>query len=460
MPKRALREAQGLLALLGYTPGPADGVWRPESAQAYRTFLGKAGMTPGGALTLTGLRALRRAAKDKAAAARSAVRELHRAVQAGDIDGLKAVLTAGANTNARDRRGWTALMHAANKGYKLLVPSLLGAKADPDVRAADGATALFMAAAHGHAEIISLLMKAGADISVKGPKGRTAADVARLRFGNAAAARKKGADLAVLALLSGKKYAEATASPAATEAVLALSLQERRAIQTGLAEAGFKPGPANGVFGPATRAALRGWQKKAGKVATGHLTATAASGLKTAGARALKTADEKALTTPKCAGMGKGARCWNELANKPGCYIFDPNYNPPETATWSGACAGGVAAGRGTWGWKASGSSGEATGTLVRGKQHGRWVSRHANGTVQEGPYVDGKRHGRFVERFASGGRFESEYRNGSRDGQPGVHFSKSGKRYPGRWSGDCFWDGKGNLRAYTTGKKENCTSR
>lgn len=132
---------------------------------------------------------------------------LHRAVLAGDIDGLKTALKDGADVNARDGRGGTALMHAASKGYTLMVESLLEAKADPDVRAADGATALFMTAVQRHSEIIELLMKAGADISIKGPKGKTATDVAGARYGEAAAARKKNEGRAVVALLEDKTWA-------------------------------------------------------------------------------------------------------------------------------------------------------------------------------------------------------------------------------------------------------------
>ncbi len=288
-PKHVLREAQTLLARLGYRPGPADGDWRPESAQAYRTFLGRAGMKPRDTLTPAGLRALRRAAKQRATAAQSAGKDLHRAVRDGDIDGLKAALRAGGDANARDRRGWTALMHSANKGHTLMVAPLLAAKADPNVRAADGATALFMATAHGHTEIVEFLMKGGADISIKGPKGRTAVDVARLRYGNAAAARRKGADIAVLALLSGKKWVEVAASPEAMEAVLALTLRERKTIQFGLKAAGSDPGPADGVFGPATRKAVKAWQKKKRRAATGHLTIAAATELTVAGERAART---------------------------------------------------------------------------------------------------------------------------------------------------------------------------
>ena len=80
---------------------------------------------------------------------------MHRAAQAGDIDALEAAIAAGADVNARDARGWTALMHAANKGYTLLVPLLLEAKAEVDIRAPDGATALFIAAVHGHAEVFA-----------------------------------------------------------------------------------------------------------------------------------------------------------------------------------------------------------------------------------------------------------------------------------------------------------------
>ena len=66
---------------------------------------------------------------------------LHRAAQVGDIAGLEAALAAGVDVDAHDGRGWTALMHAVNKGYTLLVEPLLAAGANPDVRAPDGATA-------------------------------------------------------------------------------------------------------------------------------------------------------------------------------------------------------------------------------------------------------------------------------------------------------------------------------
>ena len=106
---------------------------------------------------------------------------LVRLVKAGDIDGLKAALAAGAGVHIdqRDDQGWTALMHAANKGYALLVPSLLDAGPDLDVRAADGATALFIAVLKGDEKIARMLARAGANASITGPRGKTPLDVAK-----------------------------------------------------------------------------------------------------------------------------------------------------------------------------------------------------------------------------------------------------------------------------------------
>ena len=222
-PPRAIREAQELLAALGYNSGAADGRWGARSATAYAAFLRDAGLPAGDRLTPEGLRAMRDVSKRQRAGTatgsgtsaepqpappRSRPDALHRAVLAGDIDGLKAALETGVEVNARDGRGWTALMHAANKGYKLMVGPLLNAKADLDVQAADGATALFMAAVQGHSEIIELLVKAGADMFMRGPKGKTAVDVARGRYGDAEVARKKDEGRAVVALLEGKTWAQ------------------------------------------------------------------------------------------------------------------------------------------------------------------------------------------------------------------------------------------------------------
>ena len=188
-PPRAIRKAQGLMAALGYNPGAADGRWGPRTAKAYATFLRDAGLPPGNGLTPEALRTMRSAAKGRNVAASAAAprpapatqrqaasppANLHRLVAAGDVEGVKAALAHGADANARDAKGWTPLMHVADKGQALLVPLLLKAGADPNSRLADGATALFIATVHGHSGIVDKLVAAGADPKIEGPGGNTA----------------------------------------------------------------------------------------------------------------------------------------------------------------------------------------------------------------------------------------------------------------------------------------------
>ena len=191
-PPHAIREAQALLAALGYAVGSADGKWGPRSNQAYRAFVRDAGLPAVETLTPDALQTMRRiaarrgvtpSAAQPAPSPRPSVAVsgdvLHRAAKTGDIEVLNALVAAGADVDGRDDRGWTALMHAANEGQDPLVELLLAAPADPDAQAPDGATALFIAVSRGRAEIVALLRQAGADPWLAGPDGRTPADVAR-----------------------------------------------------------------------------------------------------------------------------------------------------------------------------------------------------------------------------------------------------------------------------------------
>ena len=87
---------------------------------------------------------------------------------------------------------------------------------------------------------------------------------------------------------------EATVTPESVEAELALSRADRRLIQSSLAAEGFDPGPADGVFGRRTRAAIGQWQAARGEEPTGYLDAEAAKSLLALGTKPEPEAAAKA----------------------------------------------------------------------------------------------------------------------------------------------------------------------
>jgi ankyrin repeat protein len=72
---------------------------------------------------------------------------------------VEALLRAGASVNARDNRGNTALMAAADYNNAEAVKALMAAHADASLRNRGGDTALSIASREGHTEIIRLLSK-------------------------------------------------------------------------------------------------------------------------------------------------------------------------------------------------------------------------------------------------------------------------------------------------------------
>ncbi len=88
--------------------------------------------------------------------------ELIKAAEKGDTAAVKALLDRGADVNAKDENGGTALMEAALLGNNATVQALLEAGADVNAKNKYGRTALMMAAAEGYTEIVELLKKAGA----------------------------------------------------------------------------------------------------------------------------------------------------------------------------------------------------------------------------------------------------------------------------------------------------------
>jgi len=108
------------------------------------------------------------------------------------IEIVKLLIERGANVNAKSRNGWTALMEAAkghnylrksliDKGHKdvALVPTefaklLIEKGADVNAKDSVGRTALLIAAGAGQTETVALLIKKGSDVRAKDISGNTA----------------------------------------------------------------------------------------------------------------------------------------------------------------------------------------------------------------------------------------------------------------------------------------------
>jgi len=147
---------------------------------------------------------------------------LLQAVESGDLEQVKRVLTGGAVVNARTKSGLTALSIAVIRGYDEIALLLIekGASLDardksgdrenrtpgnspvhyaaiygrtrvlkamldrgvsPNLRDRNGRTLLMMAAENGHRETVKLLLERGADPKTRSALGDTALDAARRR---------------------------------------------------------------------------------------------------------------------------------------------------------------------------------------------------------------------------------------------------------------------------------------
>lgn len=92
---------------------------------------------------------------------------LMRAVQRGDKEKVRALLAAGADVDAQDKLGWTALMGACSSRKNVdtdIAAMLLAAGADKELKNHHGYTALFYAAMSDKVEHTRLLLQAGADV--------------------------------------------------------------------------------------------------------------------------------------------------------------------------------------------------------------------------------------------------------------------------------------------------------
>ena len=106
------------------------------------------------------------------------------AAQKGKFEIFKKLYRLGATVDAKDKNDMTALMVASAKGYEDIVKFLCNNERDPDVNAAtiDGYTALMFACEltnKAGGEIVDELLKAGANPELENKDGKTAYSLAK-----------------------------------------------------------------------------------------------------------------------------------------------------------------------------------------------------------------------------------------------------------------------------------------
>ena len=109
--------------------------------------------------------------------------EWERAAKQGEESSLRSQIATGADVDARDRFGQSALMLAALGGHLAAVQLLIAAGANLNITAKFGLSALMLAVVNGHQAVARVLASAGADLALTGSgaagfAGKTAADLA------------------------------------------------------------------------------------------------------------------------------------------------------------------------------------------------------------------------------------------------------------------------------------------
>ena len=91
---------------------------------------------------------------------------------------IKALINSGADVNAREENGWTALMIAVQEDHPEVIKALIDGGADINARKENGWTALMIAAQKDHPKVIKALIDGGADVNLKNNDGATAQMIA------------------------------------------------------------------------------------------------------------------------------------------------------------------------------------------------------------------------------------------------------------------------------------------
>ena len=165
---------------------------------------------------------------------------LRAAALAGDSAVVRGLLDGGADVNATDPVGRTALHRAAGRGHTSVVRALLDASTPPDLQDARGETALMLASLTAQSSVVHALLEAGADVNASGKwNGETALMWAALN-GNTAIAQR---------LLASGADVGAPSTSGMTALMLAAALGHTRAARL-LASSGARDAEPDAILPP------------------------------------------------------------------------------------------------------------------------------------------------------------------------------------------------------------------
>lgn len=109
------------------------------------------------------------------------------AAHSGKLEMVNLLLAAGAEVDAKDELGWTALIKACyndveDRGYPEIVSHLIEAGADPNIKIGYGIRPLMLAAGYGEAAVCETLLAGGADVLARNDGGLTALMMVKDKF--------------------------------------------------------------------------------------------------------------------------------------------------------------------------------------------------------------------------------------------------------------------------------------
>ncbi|MGA3281386.1 MAG: ankyrin repeat domain-containing protein [Smithella sp.] len=93
----------------------------------------------------------------------------------GNVEVVKALIAAKADVNIRSgKNGRTALMGASRFGSLAVIKELIAAGADVNIKDNEGCTALIEASRYGYTDVVRELLAAKTDVNIKSNDGVTA----------------------------------------------------------------------------------------------------------------------------------------------------------------------------------------------------------------------------------------------------------------------------------------------